>query len=110
MTISVPAHREVAVLQERVFHYAKRYKQIEGENGEQINLEIKRIQNMSVAPLVEFQQLIDATIAKLARITSPISIFYGELDELLYKESANLVYRSVISSQNRLKVILIPST
>ncbi|UOQ94837.1 alpha/beta hydrolase [Halobacillus shinanisalinarum] len=103
VTMSVPTHREVAVLQERVFHYAKRYKQIEGKNGEQINLEMTQIQNMSVASLVEFQQLIDATIAKLARITSPISIFYGELDELLYKESANFVYRSVTSSQKSIK-------
>lgn len=103
VTMSVPIHREVAVLQERIFHYARRHKQIEGKNEEQINQEMKQIQNMSVASLIEFQQLIDATMAELVRITSPISILYGELDELLYKESANVVYRSVTSSQKSIK-------
>lgn len=38
VTMSVPIHREDTFLQKRVFHYAKGYKQLEGENEEQINL------------------------------------------------------------------------
>ncbi|MFC5361671.1 hypothetical protein [Peribacillus frigoritolerans] len=38
VTMSVPIYREDTFLQKRVFHYAKGYKQLEGENEEQINL------------------------------------------------------------------------
>jgi carboxylesterase len=51
-------HREATFLQKRVFHYAKGYKQLEGKNEEQINLEMKRLLNISIDSLVEFQQLI----------------------------------------------------
>ncbi|TCP19700.1 carboxylesterase [Scopulibacillus darangshiensis] len=99
LTMSVPTHRDASFLKKRVFHYAKRYKQLEGKNEEQTNLEMKRIQNMSFDSLVEFKQLIDITMDKLALITSPIRILYGELDEQLYKESAKAIFRSVTTNQ-----------
>lgn len=103
VTMSVPIHREANFLQKRVFHYAKRYKQLEGKKEAQINLEIKHLQNMSIDSLVEFQQLIDITMDKLSLITSPISILYGELDELLYKESAEVIFQSVATNQKIMK-------
>lgn len=103
VTMSVPIHREAAFLQKRVFHYARRYKQLEGKNEEQINLEMKRLQNMSIDSLVEFQQLIDITMDKLTLITSPIRILYGELDEPLYKKSAEVIFQSTATSQKTMK-------
>lgn len=103
VTMSVPIHREVTFLQKRVFYYAKRYKQLEGKNEEQINLEMDRLQNMSIHSLVEFQQLIDRTMDQLALLTPPIRILYGELDEALYKESAKVIFRSVGTNQKTMK-------
>ena len=103
VTMSVPIHREATFLQKRVFHYAKGYKQLEGKNEEQINVEMKRLQNISIDSLVEFQQLIDLTMDKLALLTSPIRILYGELDEPLYKESAEVIFQSVATNQKTMK-------
>ncbi|WP_342538829.1 alpha/beta hydrolase [Sporosarcina sp. FSL K6-1540] len=103
VTMSVPIHREATFLQKRVFHYAKGYKQLEGKNEEQINVEMKRLQNISIDSLVEFQQVIDITMDKLALLTSPIRILYGELDEPLYKESAEVIFQSVATNQKTMK-------
>ncbi|MEK3886442.1 alpha/beta hydrolase [Bacillus sp. FSL K6-3431] len=103
VTMSVPIHREATFLKKRVFHYAKRYKRLEGKNEEQINLEMKLLQNMSIYSLVEFQQFIDITMDKLALLTSPIRILYGELDEPLYKESAEIIFQSVATNQKTIK-------
>ncbi|MGM0830264.1 MAG: alpha/beta hydrolase [Bacillota bacterium] len=103
VTMSVPIQREAAYLQKRVFHYAKGYKKLEGKNEEQIDLEIKRLQNMSIYSLVEFQQLIDITMDKLALLTSPICILYGELDEPLYKGSAETIFQEVTTNQKTIK-------
>ncbi|MGE7951368.1 alpha/beta hydrolase [Lysinibacillus xylanilyticus] len=103
VTMSVPLHREASFLQNRVFHYAKGYKQLEGKKEEQINLEMNRLQNMSIDSLVEFQQLINKTMNKLALLTSPIRILYGELDEPLYKESAEVIFQSVATNKKTMK-------
>ncbi|TDL90294.1 carboxylesterase [Vibrio vulnificus] len=103
VTMSVPIHREATFLQKRVYHYAKGYKQLEGKNEEQINLEMKCLKNISIDSLVEFQQLIDITMDKLALLTSPIRILYGELDEPLYKESAEVIFQSVETNQKTMK-------
>ncbi|MFB5089653.1 alpha/beta hydrolase [Psychrobacillus sp. PGGUH221] len=103
VTMSVPIHREATFLQKRVFHYAKGYKQLEGKNEEQINLEMKHLQNMSIDSLNEFQQLIDLTMNKLALLNSPIRILYGELDEPLYKESAEVIFQSVATNRKTMK-------
>ncbi|ETT80633.1 alpha/beta fold hydrolase [Viridibacillus sp. FSL R5-0477] len=103
VTMSVPIHREALFLQKRVFHYAKVYKKFEGKNEEQINLEMKRLQNMSIDSLVEFQQLIEITMDKLALLTSPIRILYGELDDPLYKESAEVIFQSSATNQKTMK-------
>lgn len=103
VTMSVPIHREAAFLQKRVLHYAKRYKQLEGKNDDQINEEMTHLQNMSIHSLTEFQQLIDRTMDKLPLISSPIRLLYGVLDEPLYKKSAEVLYQSVTSQQKSMK-------
>ncbi|MFJ5790281.1 alpha/beta hydrolase [Lysinibacillus sp. NPDC093197] len=103
VTMSVPIHREAVFLQKRVFHYAKGYKQLEGKNEDQINVEITRLQNMSIDSLVEFQHLIQKTMDKLALITSPISILYGGLDDPLYKDSADVIFHNVGTQHKTMK-------
>lgn len=59
VAMSVPIEREAAFLQKRVFHYAKRYKQLEGKEEKQIQLEIEELRRLPLDSLIEFQQLID---------------------------------------------------
>jgi carboxylesterase len=40
---------------------------------------------------------------KLELLTSPIRILYGELDEPLYKESAEVIFQSVATNQKTMK-------
>jgi len=40
---------------------------------------------------------------KLALLTSPISILYGELDEPLYKESAEVIFQGVATNEKTMK-------
>ena len=103
VTMSVPIQKEAAFLQKRVFHYAKRYKQLEGKDEEQIQWEMEELRHLPLDSLVEFQQLIDGTKDNLAHVTSPIRIMYGELDEPLYKESAEVIFQSVASNQKSIK-------
>ncbi|WKA60251.1 alpha/beta fold hydrolase [Planococcus shenhongbingii] len=103
VTMSVPIQREAAFLQKRVFYYAKRYKQLEGKEADQIQLEMDGLHDLPVDSLVEFQQLIDRTRDNLTQITSPIRILYGELDEPLYQESAEMIFQSVASDHKTVK-------
>ncbi|MDN7245637.1 alpha/beta hydrolase [Planococcus shenhongbingii] len=103
VTMSVPIQREAAFLQKRVFHYAKRYKQLEGKDEDQIRLEMDNLHDLPVDSLDEFQQLIDRTRDNLTQITSPIRILYGELDEPLYQESAEVIFQSVASDHKTVK-------
>lgn len=103
VAMSVPIQREATFLQKRVFYYAKRYKQLEGKHEEQIQLEMEELRRLPLDSLIEFQQLIDRTRDNLVRITSPIRILYGELDEPMYKESAEEIFRSVASNQKMMK-------
>ncbi|MDN7242162.1 alpha/beta fold hydrolase [Planococcus sp. N028] len=103
VTMSVPIQREADFLRKRVFYYAKRYKQLEGKDEEQINVEMEELHDLPFDSLVEFQQLIDRTRDNLAHLTSPIRILYGEMDEPLYKESAEEIFQSVASDQKTMK-------
>lgn len=103
VTMSVPRHREALFLQKRAFYYAKEYKRLEGKNEDQINMEMALLQNLPNHTLVEFQQLIDVTMDKLALITAPIRIMYGALDDPLYKESAEVIFHNVVSQHKIIK-------
>lgn len=103
VTMSVPIHREASFLQKRAFHYAKEYKRLEGKNEDQINMEMARLKNLPSNSLVEFQQLIDGTMDKLAFITTPIRIMYGVLDDPLYKESAEAIFQNVATQHKIIK-------
>lgn len=66
-------------------------------------MEMALLQNLPNHALVEFQQLIDVTMDKLAFITTPIQIMYGVLDDPLYKESAEVIFHNVVSQHKIIK-------
>ena len=56
VAVSVPIHWEGFFLQNRIFHYTKRYKQFEGKNEEQIYLEMKDFQSLFIDSFSVLQQ------------------------------------------------------
>jgi carboxylesterase len=103
--MSVPYKREVDSLKGRILKFARAYKQFEGKEEQQICVEIKKLEKLSSESLVSFKNHIDITMQDL-KINKPIRIMYGELDEPLYKESANYIYDNVITSNKSVKSYL----
>ncbi|WP_339282253.1 alpha/beta hydrolase [Oceanobacillus sp. FSL K6-3682] len=101
VTMSAPYQREVNALKRRVQRYARTYKQLEGKSEQQISYELNNLEENSLNSLIKFEKHIDLTMEELSKIDKPISIYYGELDEPLYKESADYIYRNV-SSENKI--------
>lgn len=50
-----------------------------------------------------FQTFIQATMEQLDRIIIPIAIYYGEKDDALYAQSAEMIYQHVHSPRKQKK-------
>lgn len=103
VTMSVPYKRDVDTLKSRVLKYALTYKQLEGKDKEKIFHELDYLKVSSFNSLLQFKEYIDLTMETLSRIEKPICILYGELDEALYKESAEYIQDNVSTSNKRVK-------
>ncbi|WP_152654559.1 carboxylesterase [Oceanobacillus sp. CFH 90083] len=103
VTMSVPYKRDVDALKSRVLKYALTYKQLEGKGKQQISDELDYIKASSFSSLLLFKEYIDLTMRELPEIQKPIRILYGELDETLYKESADYLYQNVSSENKNVK-------
>ncbi|KAB7672138.1 alpha/beta hydrolase [Bacillus sp. B1-b2] len=103
VTMSVPYKNEVFSLKKRVLSYAKYYKQSQGKEKDKISKEIDALEVNSTSSLLQFKDFIDLTIKGLPQVKQPISIMYGELDNPLYRESANYIYEKVSSLHKRIK-------
>lgn len=100
--MSVPYKRDVDSLKDRILKFARAYKQFEGKEEQQICVEIKKLEKLSSESLVSFKNHIDMTMEDL-EINKPIRIMYGELDDPLYKESANYIYDNVMTNNKSVK-------
>ncbi|MGE6517575.1 alpha/beta hydrolase [Lysinibacillus sphaericus] len=103
IVLSVPVDRQPERLKERLIKYAFNYKKLEGKSFSQISQELEVFYQMSLEAFNEFQQFIRTTIQNLHKITIPIAIFYGELDDELYMTSAHTIFKNVNSQVKRLK-------
>lgn len=103
IVMSVPKDRTPERLKQRLIDYAKAYKQLEGKTSEEIKKELLPFQEMSLHSFEEFQRLIHDTMDKLPHITTPVAIYYGKKDDVLYEKSANYIYEQVSSSVKKIK-------
>lgn len=60
-------------------------------------------EQLPMPSLTDLQQTIEETGGKLNRITSPLLILQGYLDDALYKESAQIIYNHVKTEDKQLK-------
>ncbi|WP_273716707.1 alpha/beta hydrolase [Alkalihalobacillus pseudalcaliphilus] len=81
--MSVPFKKSIESLEDRFVIYAEAYQKLMREPVENID----RLKKAFKLSLITFQTNIDSTMEQLDKISKPILIMYGELDEKLYKES-----------------------
>ncbi|WP_342534489.1 alpha/beta fold hydrolase [Lysinibacillus sp. FSL K6-0057] len=103
IVLSVPFDKEPEQLKQRIVDYAYNYKTIEGKSPLQITQEMEPFKSMPLDAMNAFQTFIQETMQQLDKITIPIAIYYGERDDALYTESAEMIYQHVQSSKKRKK-------
>ncbi|VEF47599.1 esterase [Bacillus freudenreichii] len=87
--------RNTEDLFKRVLGYAKRFKKLEGKSDEQIMVEINELADKRMDSLAELQKFIVETDSSLKKIASPVFVLQGCLDDLLYKESSDIIFNTV---------------
>lgn len=101
--MSAPYKREVDALKNHVLNYATSYKKAEGKTEAQITEELTPIKTASYNSLTYFKEYISLTMMGLSQIDVPIKILYGELDEDLYRKSAEYIYQNVSSEEKSMR-------
>nr|WP_275582660.1 alpha/beta fold hydrolase [Shouchella xiaoxiensis] len=99
VTMSVPHKRDLAALKNRVFKFAKAYKQYESKTEQEIKAELKDLEKQPFDGLEAFVESINKVMEGLSTIHVPMKIMYGELDETLYKDSAEYIFDRVATDQ-----------
>ncbi|MBO2537717.1 MULTISPECIES: alpha/beta hydrolase [Rummeliibacillus] len=80
---------------ERLYNYARVYKQIEGKDEEQIEKELKTLEKLPRGAIDEIQKMIQHTSEEIEEIHAPTLVLQGKLDDSLYQESAPYIYDTV---------------
>ncbi|MFJ7733434.1 alpha/beta hydrolase [Lysinibacillus sp. NPDC097231] len=103
IVLSVPVDKEPEQLKQRIIDYAYNYKKIEGKSELQISNELEIFNDMPLDAFIAFQKFIKETMKHLDNIAIPIAIFYGERDDDLYSQSAEVIYNNVNSDVKRVR-------
>ena len=80
---------------ERLYNYAKAYKQFEGKDEEQIEKELEELKKLPQNAIEEVQKMIQHTSDEIEEIHAPTLVLQGKLDDSLYQESAPFIYDTV---------------
>lgn len=80
---------------ERLYNYAKVYKQFEGKDEQQIAEELEALKELPREAIVEVQKMIQHTSEEIEEIHAPTLVLQGELDDSIYRESAPYIYETV---------------
>lgn len=103
IVLSVPVEKGPEQLKQRIIDYAYNYKKVEGKPELQISNELEIFNDMPLDSFIEFQKFIKATMQHLDKISIPIAIFYGERDDDLYAQSAEILCNNVNSDVKRMR-------
>ncbi|MFD1707169.1 alpha/beta hydrolase [Siminovitchia sediminis] len=104
ITMSAPVlDRKTDELFERVLEYAKRVKKLEGKNDEEFKKDFQELKQIAMPSLQDLRKCILQAGTKLTDITAPILVLQGCLDQPVYRESADLIFRYASSDNKQLK-------
>lgn len=87
---------------ERLYNYAKVYKQFEGKDEQQIAEELEELKKLPREAIDQVQKMIQHTSDEIEEIHSPTLVLQGELDDSIYRESAPYIYDTVETDDKEL--------
>lgn len=87
---------------ERLYNYARTYKQFEGKSEEQIEKELEELKSLPRNAINEVQKMIQHTSDEIEEIHAPTLVLQGELDDSIYRESAPFIYDTVEAEDKEL--------
>lgn len=87
---------------ERLYNYAKVYKQFEGKEPEQIEKELEELKSLPQDAIIEVQKMIEHTSDEIEEIHAPTLVLQGKLDDALYQESAPYIYETVETDEKEI--------
>ncbi|RUS45131.1 carboxylesterase [Cohnella sp. AR92] len=90
-------------LYQRVRNYASMYKRLEGKNSEQIDSELKRLDQTEIPALDGLRRTIADVRGKLNGIAAPTFVMQGRLDDPLYQASAQIIYDHIGAEHKQLQ-------
>nr|WP_263313792.1 alpha/beta fold hydrolase [Mammaliicoccus sp. Marseille-Q6498] len=101
IVMSAPNNRTSEDIKRRLLSYGERINQIQGLNQAESEKQLSLIDDYEFGATV-FMELIEDIMSHLQLIKMPISIMYGEQDQLSYHDSAEYVYSKVGTSEKTL--------
>jgi carboxylesterase len=100
ISMSAPQDQNVNDLFKRLKHYAEYLHQFQNSD---LELDIKSLENKATIQLHQLHQFIAVTISNVSLIRAPIFLLYGELDDVHYQSSAQIIYNHVNSTEKQIK-------
>lgn len=104
VTMSLPMGRNEITLRKRVIYYARSHQQYEEKTPEQKEKEIAELKVSPMEIIPQFVDLIANQVEKIPQITVPLLAMCGDLDEPLYRESAEKLVENAHSTEKEVKV------
>ena len=95
--------RPVDDLQRRLISYAEEYKKFEQKPAFQIEQEVAAFEQSDFSLLEDLSQFTQTTGQNLAQINCPLQVLQGELDDVCYQESAQIIYDQAGSAVKEIK-------
>lgn len=104
VTLCSPVQRRPAdELNQRLFSYARQYKQLQQKDPDQINYEIQHLACDNLQSLNQVSNFSEQAGEQLNRIEMPVFVVQGELDGESYKNSAIKIFSGVSTRKKYLK-------
>lgn len=103
ITMSLPMGRDEITLRKRVIFYARNRLQYEVLSDEEKESNIASLKQHPMEVIPEFVDLITAQTEKIPQIQLPILAMYGDLDDPLYRESAEHAVKVISSDRKSIK-------
>ena len=103
-TLCAPIQKRlVDDLQRRLISYAEEYKKFEQKPAFQIEQEVAAFEQSDFSLLEDLSQFTQTTGQNLAQINCPLQVLQGELDDVCYQESAQIIYDQAGSAVKEIK-------
>lgn len=103
VTMSLPMGRDEVILRKRVIFYARNRQQYEELTEEEKEENIAKLKQHPMGIIPQFIELITEQVGKIPEITVPSLAMCGDLDDAMYRQSAEHFIEVVGSSKKSMK-------